>query len=132
MGIFGNMLNQTKELTRLANAIENVNTFLDEYEHDPDPTWLYAAAWLCKVGVVDIIEKNGWPPYYKVSVNINGKRQFIQMTEVMTVTIARLSYKTSKTNNNQLQENISNILDGGTFFYKIDKQIPSPVRKIIE
>ena len=66
MGFFSNLFGQAKELTKLGNAVANIRKMLDEYEDDKDPIYLVVSSWICKVGVVDMIQKNGWLPNYVV------------------------------------------------------------------
>jgi hypothetical protein len=128
MGLFSNMFGQTKELTKLSNAVANVKNFLDQYEKDPDVSFLIVGAWICKVGVLDLIEKNSWPPHYRVFVPINGRQTLMNMAEVQLATIGRLKNKVSSLNDSKLESGIDDILDGGDAFYELDAQIPQDMR----
>ena len=132
MGFFSNMFGQAKELTKLGNAVANVKNMLDQYESDPDKTFLLCAVWICKVGIIDMIEKNNWAPNYIVYVPINGHQTKMYMTEVQLATIGRLKNKVSEQYSSSLGHTIDDILDGGSSFYEIDKQLPQHVKDIIQ
>ena len=131
MGFFSNMFGQAKELTRLGNAVANVKNMLDRYESDPDMSFLLVSAWICKVGVADLIEKNNWLPNFRVYVPINGHQTKMYMSEVQLSTIGRMKNKVASTSDSSLEQTIDDILDGGEAFYQIDKQIPQRIRDII-
>lgn len=130
MGLFLKIFGQAKELTKLANSVANVKNMLDQFETDPDNTYLLCSAWICKVGIIDLIEKNGWFPNYIVRVPINGHQIKMYMTEVQMMTIGRLKNKVQQLNLS-MEDMIDDILDGGPSFYEIDAQIPQKVRDII-
>ncbi len=131
MGIFSNLfgLDQAKELTKLGNAAANVKNMLDGYETDPDIMFLYCSAWISKVGVLDLIAKNNWASNYIVYVQVDGNLTKMSMAEVKAMTIDRLLEKVS--NNPRLSIIINDILQGGTYFDKIDAQIPQQLRDAI-
>ena len=58
MGFFSSLFGQAKELTKLGNSVANVKNMLDQFESDPDNTFLLCSAWICKVGIIDLIENN--------------------------------------------------------------------------
>lgn len=131
MGFFSNIFGQAKELTKLGNAVANVKNLLDQYESDPDKTFLLCAAWICKIGIVDMIEKNNWAPNYIVYVPINGHQTKMYMTEVQMATIGRLRNKVSNLYDSSLDYTVTDILEGGKSFYEIDRQIPLQMRNVI-
>lgn len=131
MGFFSNMFGQAKELTKLGNAVANVKNMLDQYEIDPDISFLLYSAWICKVGIIDMIDKNKWAPNYIVYVPINGHQTKMYMTEVQMSTIGRLKNKVSNLYNSSLEQTVDDILEGGQSFHDIDRQIPSQMQSII-
>ena len=131
MGLFSSLFGQTKELTILGNAVANVKNMLDQYEVDPDKIFLLCSAWICKVGVIDIITKNKWLPNYIVYVPINGHQTKMYMAEVQNITIGRLKNKVSNLFDYSFEHTIDDILEGGKSFYGIDSQIPQHIRNII-
>lgn len=131
MGFFSNMFGQAKELSKLGNAVANVKNMLDQYEQDPDNSFLIVAAWICKVGVNDLIIKNNWAPNYQVYVPINGHQTKMLMNEVRMHTVVRLINKASNVSD-AVKDYILEIIDGGNAFYEIDRQIPYDIRKVIE
>lgn len=130
MGFFSSLFGQAKELTKLGNSVANVKNMLDQFESDSDNTFLLCSAWICKVGIIDLIEKHGWAPNYVVYVPINGHQTKMYMTEVQLATIGRLKNKVQNLDSS-LNRTIDDILDGGPSLYQIDAQIPQNVRDII-
>lgn len=128
MGLFEN----AKQLTKLGNAVANVKNMLDGYENDPDVSFLIISAWICKVGITDMIEKNHWLPNYIVFVPINGHQTKMSMMEVQLATISRLMSKVSQLYDDELESKIKDVLDGGPSFYELDAQLPSSIKDIIE
>ena len=128
MGLFEN----AKQLTKLGNAVANVKNMLDGYENDPDVSFLIISAWICKVGITDMIEKNHWLPNYIVFVPINGHQTKMSMMEVQLATISRLMSKVSLLCDDELESKIQDVLDGGPSFYELDAQLPSSIKDIIE
>lgn len=131
MGLFSNMFGQAKELTKLGNAVANIKNMLVQYESDPDTSFLLVSAWICKVGVTDLIEKNNWLPNYRVYVPINGHQTKMYMNEVLLSTVGRLKSKVSSTYDSELEQTIDDILEGGKSFTQVDSQIPQKIREII-
>lgn len=132
MGLFSNLLGQAKELSKLGNAVANVKNMLDAYESDPDLSFLLTAAWICKVGVLDMIDNNNWLPNHIVYVPINGHQTKMTMMEVQMSTIVRLKNKVSELYDDEFEGTIDDILDGGNSFYEIEAYLPSNIKDIIE
>lgn len=132
MGFFSNLFGQAKQLTKLGNAVANVKNMLDKFEDDNDPSFLIVSSWICKVGVVDLIEKNGWLPNYVVYVPINGHQTKMSMGEVQLMTIGRLMKKVSDYGDIDLKEKIKDVLEGGPSFYEVDSKLPQKIKNTIE
>ena len=128
MGLFDN----AKKLSKLGNAVANIKNMLDAYESDPDVSYLIFSAWICKVGVTDMIEQNHWLPNYIVYVPINGHQTKMTMMEVQYSTIYRLMNKVTNLFDDELENMIKDILDGGASFYELDAQLPSSIKDTIE
>jgi hypothetical protein len=132
MRFFSNLFGQAKELTKLGNAVANIRKMLDEYEDDKDPFYLVVPSWICKVGVVDMIQKNGWLPNYVVYVPINGHQTKMSMEEVLEASVGRLMNKVKGLGNVSFEEKINDILHGGPSFYEIDSELPQKMKDIID
>lgn len=128
MGLFSG----AKELNRFANSVSSIKQILDIYEKDPDDTWILVAAWLCKVGILDAIERNNWPVYNVFYVEINSHMTKMTINEGIMYTVTRLNNKVENVDDYRLKHQVTDILDGGLSFYEIDKQIPDNIRKIIQ
>lgn len=128
MGLFSG----AKELNRLANGVSAVKQILDQYEQDPDVTWILVAAWLCKAGVLDVIERNNWPLYNIFYVEINGHMTKMTISEGIMYSVTRLRNKTEEIGDFRLKRQVDGILDGDPSFDEIDNQIPENIRKVIQ
>lgn len=128
MGLFSG----AKELNRFANSVSAVKQLLDMYEQDPDESLLLVSAWLCKVGVMDAIERNNWPIYNIFYVEIGGHMTKMTIAEGIMHTTTRLNNKIENIFNGRLKRQVSDILDGGPSFDEIDKQIPDNIRNITQ
>lgn len=126
MGLFSNLFDGAKELTKFGNAAANVKIMLDRYEVDADLTFIYCSAWICKVGILDLIEKNKWMPTHIVYIPINGHQTKMYISEVCGLTVGRLKNKVS--NDSKLSRIVANVLEGGNHFYEIDTKIPPELR----
>lgn len=131
MGFFWKYFGQAKELSKLGSAVANVKNLLDQYETDPDRSYLLGAAWICKVGILDRIEKYSWAPNYCVYVPINGHQTKMYISEAQLATVGRLRTKVANLYSSSLERTIDDILAGGPSFSDIDSQIPQETREII-
>lgn len=131
MRFFSNLFGQAKELTKLGNAVANVKKMLDAYEADNDPSYLIVSSWICKVGVIDMIVKNGWQPNYVVYVPINGHHTKMSIGETQLMTINRLMKKVSNYGDADLEEKINDVLKGGPAFYEVDSKLPQRIKDMI-
>lgn len=86
---------------------------------------------MCKVGILDMVEKNKWRPNYIVYVPINGRQTKMYMTETYMATIGRLQIKVSQTGDSELQKKVYEILEGGKSFDEIELKIPRYLRESI-
>lgn len=135
MSFFSKSLKTGKELSKIGNSFVIVKTILDklseedeEVEEFEDEDW-YTIAWICRVGIIDVIEKNNFPLYFNLYATINGHLTKLTIQEVVSMSVGRLSIKATNLDR-QTQENISNILEKGSVFYEIDKIIPDEIRAI--
>lgn len=132
MGFFNKLFNSTKDYNRIANAVSNVKVMLDnvEYNDETDMDAFLIIAWICRVGVIDVIEKNNWPMAYRLFIPINGHHTRMTLNEAYMMSVGRLSIKAGELGNNKIKDAIMNILDKGEWFYKIDQQIPESKKAI--
>ena len=128
MGLFSG----AKELNRLANGVSAVRQTLDMYEQDPDVTWILVASWLCRAGILDVIERNNWPMHYIFYVETNGHMTKMTIAEGLLSSVTRLKNKVERIGDFQLKHQVDDILDGGPSFDEIDEQIPDNIRIAIK
>ena len=131
MGFFLTIFGGAKELTKIANGVANITNLLDQYEVDDDLTFLYVSAWICRISVLDIVERNQYPMTYKLYVPIHGHQQSIMLTEAYLLTITRIMTKASE-RGSRVQQYIQDIIDKEDAFYEIDKQIPYEQKQIFK
>ena len=72
MGFFSNLLGGAKELTKISNGAANIFNLLEQYEIDPDLTFIYVSAWIARVSILDVVEKNNFPSSYGSPVKVCG------------------------------------------------------------
>lgn len=122
MGLFSDLLNGPKELTKITTGVVNIKNVLDEYENDPDFTYLCLAAWIGRVAIIDVMDKNNYPFTYSLYVPVQGHQIKMTLHEAYMTSIGRLSVKAGKLSDRE-KDYILEILDKGNAFYEIDKQI---------
>ena len=127
MGLFSN----AKELNRLANGVSLAKQSLDLFERDPDATWILVAAWVCKRGIIDIIERNKWPIYYIFYVEIDGHMTKMTISEGLMCSVSRLKIKLEKIHDLGLKRQVEDVLDGGYSLDELEDQIPDYIRMAI-
>lgn len=130
MGFFKKLVDTTKDYNRIANAVGNVKNILDSAEYDSDINIFLLAAWVCRVGIIDVIEKNDFPMTNKLFISINGHNTRMTIYEAYMMSVGRLSIKVGELNNNEVKDAVLDILAKGEWFYKMDKQIPES-KKVI-
>lgn len=131
MGLFSSIFGGAKELNRIANGVANITNFLDEYEIDNDLTYLYTSAWICRISVLDIVERNQYPMTYKLYASMHGHYQRMTIMESYMLTISRIMNKAEE-RGDVVKKNVQEILDRGNTFFEIDKQIPNKLRQIFK
>ena len=131
MGLFSTIFGGAKELTRIANGVANITNLLDQYEIDDDLSFLYVAAWICRISVIDIVERNQYPMTYKLYVPIRGHQQRIMLTEAYMLTLTRIMSKASDIGTN-IQTYVQDIIDKGDAFYERDHQLPYEQKQIFQ
>lgn len=130
MGIISRIKNDTKELTKMAKAVGMVHEQLESSEIINPTTydWL-TTAWICRTGIIEIIDRNNWPMTYKIGLTIQRRRIIITLSEAYMMSVGRLSYKTGQIDE-ELNDAVLNVLDKGDQFYKIDEVIPQEIKNI--
>ena len=101
MGLFSKIFGGAKELTKISNGVANVTNMLDEYEIDPDLTYLYVSAWITRVAVMEA---------YGLTI-----------TRVVSKALERSS---------RIHDYVQDILDKKEAFYEIDRQLPEEQKRI--
>lgn len=127
------LVGNSKDYAKMANAVGNVKAILDNIEqsYTADKEVFLIAAWICRVGIIDIIEKNNWTMNYKLLVRINGCNVSITFHEAYLMTIGRLSIKAEE-QNNEIKECVLSVLGKRDWFYQIDTIIPDEQRKLFQ
>lgn len=132
MGLFSNLLGQAKKLSKLGNAVANIKNMLDRYESDQDVSYLLVSAWICKVGILDMMMANNWERNYVAYVPFDGHQRKMTMEEILSSTVYRLMDCVCAYGNKNFEENIRDVLRGGMSFDELDAQIPQQIKEVIE
>jgi hypothetical protein len=133
MGLFSKFFKHTEELNKLANAVANVKKLLDDIENNSYTDlgdWL-VIAWVCRVGIIDIIENGDMLMSYKVYIPINGHNTPMTIQEAYLMSVGRLSFKSGQLSG-EYRDAISSVLDKGYMFDEIDNIIPEDKKKIFK
>ncbi len=132
MGYFSNLFKHTKALNKIANAVGNVKIMLDniEYKSNPDLEDYLLVAWICRVGIMDVMDVEPMRMDYSIYVKINGHNTKMTIHEAYMMSVGRLSLKAGQLSDD-FKKAILNVLDKGEWFEKIDKVIPADKRAII-
>lgn len=129
MGFFSNLLGGAKELTKISNGAANIFNMLEQYEIDPDLTFIYMSAWITRVSILDVVEKNNFPSSYSLFVPIHGHQTKLTIGEVYMMTMNKILNKAEE-RGCRVKNYAQDILDKGDNFYEIDAQIPSEQKKM--
>ena len=131
MGLF-NFFGQVNELNKLSNAVGTIKSMLDDYHSEEDDAMLFVAAWLCKAGVTDLMDKNQWPMHYVFYVPIDGTQTKLTMMQAQMMTSSRIMMIASMRCSEETKKTVFEILDGGPAFDLVDSKVPQDLRRIIE
>ncbi len=132
MGFFKKIFSDSKDYAKIANAVANVKALLDESELNLDVENYLIVAWICRIGIIDVIEKNNWPMTYKLFVPINGYHTRMTLHEAFLMSVGRVSIKIGTLSDDKVKDAIQNILEKGEWFYRIDSQIPNEKRRLFQ
>ena len=131
MGLFSNFFKNTKALTRISEGVANVTNLLDQFEHDDDVSFLFFAAWVTRVAVLDVVEENNLPMSYSLFVPIHGHQTRIKISEAYMLTINRIQSKSQEVPLHD-RRLITGILEKGEAFYEMDKMVPEDKKRIFK
>lgn len=130
MGIFSKLKNRGVDLAKVANAVANIKHLLDNQESIGfDPADWFIVAWVCRVGVIDVIERNNWPMTDKLFVPFNNKHVRMTLNEAYMMSVGRLSRRAGY-QEEELRDAIFNILEKGELFYEVDRDMPLEKKNI--
>lgn len=131
MGLFSNLFGHAKQLTKISNGVANVTNMLDEYERDPDLTYLYVSAWITRVSVIDVVEENEMPDHYSLYAPIRGHQTKMTIIEAYAMTISRVVSK-ALDRSKRIHDYVQDILDKKDVFYEIEEQLPAATKEIFK
>ncbi len=132
MGFFNNLFGGAKDLNKVANAVKMVKSILNTVEYEPDDMEYLFAAWICRVGIIDIVEKNNWPMTYKVTVIDKGAVSTMTLFETHAMTIGRLTAKVEEIDDDEIKDAVDDILKKGDMFYTVNNKVPEDTKKIFK
>lgn len=129
MGLFSKIFGGAKQLCKVGNGVANVTNLLDQYENDPDITFIYTSAWVTRIAVLDVVESNNYPMTYVLYAPIKGHQTKITLQEAYMMTVGRI-YSKANSISQSVYDNVKSILDKEEGFYEIDKQMTPEIKKI--
>lgn len=131
MGFFSDFLKNSKALTRISEGVANVTNLLDQFERDDDVSFLFFAAWITRVAVLDVVEENNLPMTYSLFVPMHGHQTRINIGEAYMLTVNRIQSKSQEASLHNRQF-ITEILEKGKAFYEMDEMIPEDKKRIFK
>jgi len=134
MEFFKKLVSNSKDYAKMANAVGNVKAILDDIEQSNtviDKEAFLIAAWICRIGIMDIVEKNNWTMNNKLLIQINGHHVNLTFHEVYLMTIGRLSSKAEEQGNN-IKDMVLDVFEKGDWFNQIDAIVPYEQRKLFQ
>lgn len=134
MGFFKKFVSNSRDYAKMANAVGNIKAILDDIEESCtviDKEVFLIAAWICRVGIIDIVEKNNWTMDYKLLIQINGHHVNLTFQEVYLMTIGRLSSKAEEQGDN-IKYMVLDVLEKGDWFNQIDVIVPHEQRILFQ
>lgn len=133
MNLFTKLKTNIKAIQKIANAVTNVKQILDRQAcaSRPSTEEYLIAAWICRVGILDIIDSSAISMTHTLWANINGHNTRITVMEAYAMSVGRLCIKAGSLDS-ELKDAILDILEKGEWFYKIDNQIPEQKKKLFQ
>lgn len=122
MGFF-DILKSGTQFNKIAKAIGTVIELLDLFEATGSEALLQKAAWLCRIGVLDKMEKYQFSLMGSIIIPIRGRQEKMKLNEAFFRSVGRLSIKCQELSDSD-QEFIQAIMKKEQAFYDIDKNIP--------
>lgn len=114
MGFFSKIFNNGKELSKIASAVVDVKNELqnNQYRTEVSQHSIETAAWVCRLGVIEVIEKNKWPYYYSLYVKLDGRNIKMTIQEAYKLTVNKVREEADK-QDDDLKQIINAIIDNG-------------------
>lgn len=103
-------------------AIGNVIVILDRYDATHDNSVLPLAAWICKLGIQDIMLSGNMSPMYTINIVVNHHAQKMTVQDAYLRSLGRLMMIADELGETY-KEYISDIINGGKSFSAIDSQL---------
>lgn len=126
MGLFDKMKGIAK-FNKVAAALAAITDKIDLYEFCNDSDHLIFAAWICRIGVIDAIEKYGYRTSDIIFVTVNGRLTKMLLYEAYWRSLERIALCCKDLPLTE-QEIIQGILEKNDIFYKFDERMPESVR----
>lgn len=133
MNLFTKLKANITAIQKIANAVSNVQQILDRqaYESHPRTEEYLIAAWICRVGILDIIDSPTISTTHTLWANINGRNTRMTVVEAYARSVGRLCIKADSLDS-ELKDAIFDVLEKGDLFYEIDSQIPEQKKRLFQ
>ena len=122
MGFFSRLSGHIRDLDNMSIAVGNVVSILNKYDTTEDFELLAIAAWLCKVGVRDIMLTGEMSPVYNINVIIDKHIKKMKVYEDLNISVGRLTMITEELSEDN-KHYILDIFNGGDSFVEFDSML---------
>ena len=134
MGLFSRTFQNPFELSKISASAFLIDSIINEAENNylhSYQKWL-EIAWICRVGIIDRIQKNNCQLTDKIAFQFEDGVRLITIQEICDLTTGRLVLKAMSFGIPQLSDEINNILDKGDVFYEVDENIDIEIKQQLE
>ena len=129
MGLFSRVTGHLKDLNSLATAVGNVIVLLDNYDVTNDNSILPIAAWICKIGVQDIMLGGNMSPMYTINIVVDHRIHKMTVHEAYMKSVGRLSMIAGEFGE-QDKEYILDIINGGDAFSEVNSSLSEEKKRL--
>jgi len=133
MGLFDKGL----EFNKLATNVSKVRMLLDQIENkvyssesalENKDDYCFVA-YICRIGIIERMEKYNWKLSTKIIIGINGKPTSVSLHESYIMSVLKLTMMSQI--NSDVSETVNDILEKGEQFFVMDSQFTKEAIKKI-
>jgi len=128
MGIFSKLFGGARSLTRMADATSTVVTLLNDYEQERNDDYLLAAAWVCRVAILQVARDEGYDDDFEVGVKLDGHIRRLPLSELRRLTVHRVETLSAR-RSPQLRATVAGVLGGGKALERVQSALPDVLKQ---